>query len=117
MFVVPTIGFKLLYCLMFLAHGRRELVHHAVTADPTAEWIARQLTEAFPWTQRQGIWCEIETLSMAVVRRRLRALGIGDRPTASVGGRLFPTAAPFAAKSARRIIARRWESAAPLLNL
>ena len=65
MFVVPTIGFKLLYCLMFLAHGRRELVHHAVTADPTAEWIARQLTEAFPWTQRQGIWCEIEMPSMA----------------------------------------------------
>jgi len=31
MFVVPTIGFKLLYCLVFLAHGRRELVHHAVT--------------------------------------------------------------------------------------
>ena len=47
MFVVPTIGFKLLYCLAFLAHGRRELVHHAVTAHPTAEWVARQMTEAF----------------------------------------------------------------------
>src|SRR5262245_58200319 len=38
LFVVRTIGFKLLYCLVFLAHGRRELVHHAVTAHPTAEW-------------------------------------------------------------------------------
>jgi hypothetical protein len=48
MFVVPTIGFKLLYCMVFLAHGRRELVHHAVTAHPTAEWVARQMTEALP---------------------------------------------------------------------
>ena len=46
MFVVPTMG-KLLYCLVFLTHGRRELVHHAVTAHPTAEWVARQMTEAF----------------------------------------------------------------------
>jgi hypothetical protein len=41
MFVVPTIGFKLLYCMVFLAQGRRELLHHAVTAHPTAEWVAR----------------------------------------------------------------------------
>ena len=47
MFVVPTIGFKLVYCLVLLAHGRREFVHHAVTAHPTAEWVARQMTEAF----------------------------------------------------------------------
>jgi hypothetical protein len=46
MFVVQTMG-KLLYCLVFLTHGRRELVHHAVTAHPTAEWVARQTTEAF----------------------------------------------------------------------
>src|SRR5262245_48732853 len=49
LFVVPTIGFKLLYCLVALAHGRRELVYHAVTAHPTAEWVAQQMTEAFPW--------------------------------------------------------------------
>jgi hypothetical protein len=36
LFVVPTIGFKLLYCMVILAHGRRQLVHHAVTAHPTA---------------------------------------------------------------------------------
>jgi hypothetical protein len=49
MFVVPTIGFKLLYCLVLLVHGRRELVQHAVTAHPAAEWVARQMTEVFPW--------------------------------------------------------------------
>src|SRR4029077_2207751 len=37
LFVVPTIGFKVLYCLVFLTHSRRELIHHAVTAHPTAE--------------------------------------------------------------------------------
>ncbi len=40
LFVVPTIGFKLLYCLVILAHDRRKLIHHSVTAHPTAEWIA-----------------------------------------------------------------------------
>src|SRR5258707_4912971 len=51
LFVVPTIGFKLLYCLVFLAHGRRKLIHYAVTAHPTAEWVARQIVEAFPWDE------------------------------------------------------------------
>src|SRR5215813_6529364 len=83
LFVVPTIGFKLLYCLVFLAHGRRKLIHYAVTAHPTAEWVARQIVEAFPWDQtptylvrdRDGVYG-------AVVKRRLRGLGIRDRPIA-----------------------------------
>jgi hypothetical protein len=65
LFVVPTIGFKLLYCLIVLDHGRRKLIHHAVTAHPTAEWIAQQIIEAFPWMKRQDIWCEIAMQSMA----------------------------------------------------
>ena len=48
MFVVPTIGFKLLYGLVILRLERRRLVWINVTANPTAEWIARQITEAFP---------------------------------------------------------------------
>jgi transposase InsO family protein len=83
MFVVPTIGFKLLYCLVFLRHGRRELVHHAVTAHPTAEWIARQMTEAFPWdTAPRYLVRDRDAVYGCVVRRRLRGLGIRDRPTA-----------------------------------
>jgi hypothetical protein len=42
LFVVPTIGFKLLYGLVILRLGRRRLVWTDVTANPTAEWIARQ---------------------------------------------------------------------------
>jgi transposase InsO family protein len=48
-FVVPTITFQLLFAFVILGHDRRRPVHFAVTANPTAEWTARQLLEAFPW--------------------------------------------------------------------
>jgi hypothetical protein len=49
LFVVPTIGFDLLYALVIVRLDRRDLVWIDVTTNPTAEWIARQITEAFPW--------------------------------------------------------------------
>ena len=51
LFVVPTIGFKLLYGFVIVRLKRRELVWINVTAHPTAEWVARQITEAFPWDE------------------------------------------------------------------
>src|SRR5215510_12535513 len=48
LFVVPTIGFDLLYGLVIVRLDRRQLVWINVTTNPTAEWIARQITEAFP---------------------------------------------------------------------
>ena len=48
-FVVPTITFRLLFVLVILSHDRRRPIHFVVTANPTAEWTARQLLEAFPW--------------------------------------------------------------------
>jgi transposase InsO family protein len=48
-FVVPTITFQLLFTFVILSHDCRRLVHFAATANPTAEWTARQLLEAFPW--------------------------------------------------------------------
>ena len=45
----PTIGFDLLYAFVIVRLGRRDLVWINVTTNPTAEWIARQITEAFPW--------------------------------------------------------------------
>jgi hypothetical protein len=50
LFLVPTIGFDLLYAFVIVRLDRRDLVWINVTANPTAEWIARQLTEAFPWS-------------------------------------------------------------------
>src|SRR5436189_4343190 len=49
LFVAPTIGFDLLYVLVIVRLERRKLVWINVTSHPTAEWIARQVTEAFPW--------------------------------------------------------------------
>ena len=54
LFVVPTIGFDLLYALIIVRLARRELVWVNVTAHPTAERIARQITEASPGTRRHG---------------------------------------------------------------
>ena len=49
LFTVQTLTFKTLYVLLFVAHGRRELVHWNVTASPTAAWVWRQLVDATPW--------------------------------------------------------------------
>ncbi len=51
LFVVRTISFKLLYGLVILRHARRRLVKIGVTNNPTAEWIAGQVTDAFPWDE------------------------------------------------------------------
>jgi hypothetical protein len=51
MFVVPTISFGLVYGLLILRQSRRELLWLGVTAHPTAEWLARQLTEACGWDE------------------------------------------------------------------
>src|SRR6059036_2244067 len=51
LFVVPTIGFDLLYVLVIVRLARRDLVWINATTHPTAEWIARQITEAFPWNE------------------------------------------------------------------
>ena len=83
LFVVPTIGFDLLYAFIIVRLDRRVLVWINVTTNPTAEWIARQLTEAFPWDEAPH--CLIrdrDQIYGAIVTRRLRAMGIRDKPTA-----------------------------------
>ena len=49
LFVVPTISFRLLYALLIMGHDRRQILWFGVTAHPTAEWIANQLTDACVW--------------------------------------------------------------------
>ena len=83
LFVVPTIGCKLLYGSVIVRIDRRELVWINVTSNPTTEWIARQITEAFPWDGAPGyIIRDRDRIYGAVVTRRWRAMGIRDRPTA-----------------------------------
>jgi transposase InsO family protein len=83
LFVVPTIGFDLLYAFVLVRLDRRDLVWINVTADPTAEWVARQITEAFPWDEApRYLIRDRDRIYGSVVTRRLRAMGIRDRPIA-----------------------------------
>jgi transposase InsO family protein len=83
LFVVPTIGFKLLYGFVIVRLDRRDLVWINVTTNPTAEWIARQITEAFPWDGAPRYMVrDRDRIYGAIVTRRLRARGIRDKPTA-----------------------------------
>jgi transposase InsO family protein len=83
MFVVPTVGFKLLYAIVIMQLDRRRLVWTNATTNPTAEWIARQITEAFPWDQVPRYLLRDRDRSYgAIVRRRLQAMGIRDHPIA-----------------------------------
>jgi transposase InsO family protein len=83
LFVVPTIGFDLLYAFVIVPLDRRDLVWINVTANPTAEWVARQITEAFPWDEAPHYLIrDRDRIYGIVVTRRLRAMGIRDKPTA-----------------------------------
>src|ERR1700680_579710 len=83
LFVVPTIGFDLLYVFVVVRLDRRDLVWINVTAHPTAEWVARQITEAFPWDEAPpSPTPDRDRIYGSVVTRRLRAMGIRDKPTA-----------------------------------
>src|ERR1700726_3635457 len=83
LFVVPTIGFKLLYGFGIVRIDRIDPVWINVTTNPTAEWIARQITEAFPWDEAPHYLIrDRDRIYGSVVPRRLRALGIRDKPTA-----------------------------------
>src|ERR1700676_133483 len=83
LFVVPTVGFKLLYSFVIVRLDRRDLVWINVTANPTAEWVARQITEAFPWDGAPRYMIrDRDRIYGTVVTRRLRAVGIRDKPTA-----------------------------------
>ena len=73
LFVVPT--------FVIVRLGRRDWIN--VTTSPTAEWVARQLTEAFPWNEApRYLIRDRDRIYGSVVTRRLRAIGIRDKPTA-----------------------------------
>jgi transposase InsO family protein len=83
LFVVPTIGFRMLYGFVIVRLDRRDLVWISVTTHPTAEWVARQITEAFPWdTAPRYMIRDRDRIYGIFVTRRLRAMGIRDKPTA-----------------------------------
>ncbi|SIN91033.1 Integrase core domain-containing protein [Bradyrhizobium erythrophlei] len=73
LFVVPTIGFDLLYALVIVGSASQHI----------AEWVARQITEAFPWNEAPHYMIrDRDSIYGAVVTRRMRAMGIRDKPIA-----------------------------------
>jgi transposase InsO family protein len=83
LFVVPTIGFDLLYVLVIVRLARRDLVWIDATPHPTAEWIARQITEAFPWNEApRYLIRDRDCVYGTAVTRRIRTMGIRDKPIA-----------------------------------
>jgi hypothetical protein len=83
LFVVRTISFKLLYGLVILRHSRRRLVSISVTSNPTSEWIAGQVVDAFPWDEApRHLIRDRDGAFGPVYIRRIRAMEIRDHPTA-----------------------------------
>ena len=79
--VVPTLTFDRLFAFLVLGHGRRQLLWCEVTRHPTAEWLARQITEAFPWASAPAYLVRDNDGAYGhVFTRRVKAMGIRDRP-------------------------------------
>jgi transposase InsO family protein len=79
--VVPTVTFERLFAFLVLGHGRRQLLWFEVMRHPTAEWLARQITEAFPWASAPAYLVRDNDRAYGhVFTSRVRAMGIRDRP-------------------------------------
>jgi hypothetical protein len=94
--VVSTINFRLLFVLVILRHERRRLISLSVTDHPTAEWIARQVTEAFPWDSAPSHLIRDRDASSAMpLPSGWAAMGIRDHPIAPRSpGRMATPCAP-----------------------
>ena len=78
---VRTVTFDLLFAFLVLGHDRRQLVWFEVTRHPTAEWLARQITEAFPWASAPtDLLRDNDRAYGHAFTSRVRGMGIRDRP-------------------------------------
>jgi transposase InsO family protein len=81
--VVPTLTLGCLFAFLVVSHGRRRLSWFAVTAHPTAEWLAQQIVEAFPWdTAPRYLIRDNDAAYGQAFTNRIRTMGIRDRPIA-----------------------------------
>ncbi len=82
-FTVPTARLRVLFVLVVLAHDRHRVVYFNVTEHPTAEWTAQQLVEAFPWeSPPKYLLRDRDAIYGNHFRKRVRSLGMKERPTA-----------------------------------
>jgi putative transposase len=82
-FVVSTVTFRVLYVFIVLAHQRRRPLHFNVTANPTSEWTAQQLVEAFPWGNApRYLLHDRDSIYEGSFRQRVRQMAIQEVLTA-----------------------------------
>ncbi len=79
MFVVPSATLRLLFVMLILDHDRRKIVRFDVTQHPTAGWLSRQVTEAFPWDTAPRFLLRDRDVSYgSIFRKRVEAMGITE---------------------------------------
>jgi putative transposase len=77
--IVPTIQFKVLFVLIVLAHSRRKVLHFNVTENPTAQWTAQQIVEAFPWDGApKYLLRDRDAIYGVAFQKRIHAMGIKE---------------------------------------
>lgn len=82
-FVVPTIRFTMLYVFIVFAHNRRRVLHFNVTTNPTAEWTARQIIEAFPYDEATHyLLRDRDSIYGQVFKHQVNSIGIEEILTA-----------------------------------
>ncbi len=82
-FIVPTVKNQILFVFLILAHERRRVLHLNVTTNPTAEWTAQQIVEAFPWDSApRYLLRDRDRIYGAFFQRRVRNMGIEHVVTA-----------------------------------
>ena len=78
-FTVPTVTFRILYCFIVLHHGRRQIVHFNITTNPTTQWTAQQITEAFPYEETPKYMIrDRDTIYSQFFRKRVKNFGIKE---------------------------------------
>src|SRR5262249_24006358 len=81
--VVPTVRFQVLYIFIILGLERRRLILANVTTNPTAEWLAQQVVNAFPWeTSPRFLIRDRHGAYGLAFSKRLKGLGIQEIRTA-----------------------------------
>ena len=81
--LVPTATFECLFAFLVVSYGRRQLLWFAVTKHPTAEWLAQQIAEAFPWDMAPRFLIrDNDSAYGQAFTNRVRRMGIRDRPIA-----------------------------------
>lgn len=82
-FTVATVNFAILYVFLVFDHGRRKVIHFAITKNPTMDWVIQQLREARPFgLQPQYLFRDNDGIYGNGVKAFLQSCGIEDVRTA-----------------------------------